>query len=75
MRRAAIVGAGPAGAACAISLASLGFKVDVIEVGTQQQKKHSRHDSAQLAAYGPFAERDQPQRPWPDWLLMTPVAG
>ena len=31
-RKAVIVGAGPAGAACAISLARLGFTVDVIEV-------------------------------------------
>jgi len=37
MRRAAIVGAGPAGAACAIALAKLGFKVDVIEASTQRR--------------------------------------
>ncbi len=32
VRKAVVVGAGPAGAACAISLARLGFTVDVIEV-------------------------------------------
>ncbi len=69
-RRAAIVGAGPAGAACAISLATLGFKVDVIEVNTQQEEQHSRDDSAQLAAHESFTGRDQPQRPWFACLII-----
>ena len=43
-----IVGAGPAGAACAISLARLGFTVDVIEV------RHSPESSASDLALHPL---------------------